>query len=129
MIAETGDWVKHHRGHLWTGLCLVLVGWSAYNLGILSGRNGGVPLQEAAAIQARAGIVSTTPTASTVTSGGVSSQHTDPRVVASKASTSKKYHFSWCPGALKIKPENQVWFPTAADAQAAGYSLAGNCTP
>ncbi len=51
----------------------------------------------------------------------------DQRVVASKTSSSKKYHYTWCAGAKQIKPENQLWFPTAAEAQGAGYSLAGNC--
>lgn len=80
-------------------------------------------------MQPRAGIVSQTPAASPGQGGGAATGHTDPRVVASKASSSKKYHFSWCPGAVKIKAENRVWFPTAAAAQAAGYSLAGTCTP
>ncbi len=51
----------------------------------------------------------------------------DQRVMASKVSTSKKYHYSWCAGAKQIKPENQLWFSTAASAQQAGYTLAGNC--
>ena len=129
MVSETGDWVKRHRGHLWTAFCLALVGWSAYNMGVISGRSGTLPLQEVPLIQARAGIVSQTSAPVPTGNRGVSPQHTDARVVVSKASSSKKYHFSWCPGAAKIKTENQVWFPTADAAQAAGYSLAGNCTP
>ncbi len=125
IIAKTGDWVKAHRNHLWTGLCLALIGWSAYNLGIAAGRSGGRTLQEMTAVQLRTGIVSQTP----VPKGGGVTERIDTRVVASKASSSKKYHYAWCPGAAKIKPENQVWFPTDADAQAAGYTLAGNCTP
>jgi hypothetical protein len=127
IIPKAGEWVKRHKDILWTGLCLMLVAWSAYNLGIMAGRNGSVPLQEAAAVHLRTGIVSQTPAPSSGGGGGAS--HDDPRVVVSKASSSKKYHYAWCPGAAKIKPENQLWFPTAADAQSAGYSLAGNCTP
>lgn len=51
----------------------------------------------------------------------------DLRVVVSKTSDSKKYHYSWCSGAKQIKPENQIWFATAQAAEAAGYTLAGNC--
>lgn len=51
----------------------------------------------------------------------------DQRVVVSKSSTSKKYHYSWCASGKRIKPENQLWFATAAAAEAAGYALAGNC--
>lgn len=52
----------------------------------------------------------------------------DMRVVVSKASDSKKYHYSWCSSWKKIKPENQVWFNSDKEAEAAGYTLAGNCT-
>ena len=50
----------------------------------------------------------------------------DFRVVVSKNGT--KYHFSWCPSALRIKPENQIWFNTEQEAIDTGYTLAGNCT-
>lgn len=50
----------------------------------------------------------------------------DTRVVASK--NSDKYHYSWCSGAKRIKPENQIWFNSAQEAEAKGYVLAGNCT-
>lgn len=45
--------------------------------------------------------------------------------VASK--TGSKYHHRSCPGAKQIKPENQVWFVTATEATAAGYTKAANC--
>ncbi len=54
-------------------------------------------------------------------------QPKDLRVVASKASSSKKYHFTWCPGAKQIKEANKLWFETDVAAQKAGYTLAGNC--
>ena len=40
--------------------------------------------------------------------------------IASK--NSNKYHWPWCSWAKKIKAENQIWFQTEAEAQAAGYS-------
>jgi len=39
---------------------------------------------------------------------------------------SNKYHWPWCAPAKNIKPENQVWFQSEAQAQAAGY-LPGSC--
>lgn len=51
----------------------------------------------------------------------------DTRVVVSKASTSKRYHYTWCPGAKKIKEENKIWFNSAQEAESRGYALAGNC--
>ena len=51
----------------------------------------------------------------------------DPRVVVSKKSKTKVYHHTWCSGAARIKEENKLWFETSIAAEAAGYSLAGNC--
>lgn len=35
---------------------------------------------------------------------------------------SNKYHWPWCAPAKNIKPENEVWFQSEAQARAAGYS-------
>lgn len=48
------------------------------------------------------------------------------RVVASVHSN--KYHYLSCPGASQINEENKIFFESAAAAQAAGLTLAGNCT-
>jgi len=45
--------------------------------------------------------------------------------IASK--TGSKYHRITCPGAKQIKPANAVYFASAAEAEAAGYSKALNC--
>ncbi len=45
--------------------------------------------------------------------------------VASKSGT--KYHHVSCSGAKQIKTENKIFFATAADAEASGYSRATNC--
>lgn len=46
------------------------------------------------------------------------------KFVASK--NGKVYHWPWCPWAEKIKPENQIWFNSEAEAQKAGYKRDGN---
>ena len=46
-------------------------------------------------------------------------------IVASKSGT--KYHYIWCPGAKQIKEENKLFFTSETEAEAMGYSLAGNC--
>ncbi len=46
--------------------------------------------------------------------------------VASKNGT--KYYAVGCGGASRIKPENQAWFATEADAKVAGYTPAANCS-
>ena len=58
---------------------------------------------------------------------GATSQPLDLRVVASKNSTSKLYHFLWCSGAQKIKESNKIYFSSDQEAQSRGYALAGNC--
>lgn len=50
------------------------------------------------------------------------------KVVASKNSKSKLYHFLWCSGAKRIKLENLIEFQSEAEAISRGYTLAGNCT-
>lgn len=40
---------------------------------------------------------------------------------------SDKYHYPWCPGAVRIKEENKVWFKSAKEARSAGYEPAKNC--
>lgn len=47
------------------------------------------------------------------------------KYVASKKGTA--YHYPWCPGALKIKEENKIWFQTKEEAEKLGYKPAGNC--
>lgn len=49
------------------------------------------------------------------------------QVVGSKNST--KYHYPHCSGAKLIKEANKVTFASPTAAEAAGYTLAGNCTP
>ncbi len=131
IIAKAGDFVKRRRNLLWQGFLLALIAWSAYNLGVLGARHGVKPAQEAALFQQRDSIVSQTAGPSTSSGQGsitkTSKDRSDPRVVASRTSKSKKYHHTWCPGYSQIKESNRLWFPTAAAAEAAGYSLAGNC--
>jgi len=45
--------------------------------------------------------------------------------VASK--NGKAYHYPWCPGALKIKDENKIWFGSREGAEKTGYKPAVNC--
>lgn len=131
ILTLIGEWIKRHREHLWTAAILIVTAWAAYNLGLIRGHAGTAPLQDAALFRAREGIVSqASPTASATKQGSSAPvvDHSDIRVLVSKTSTSKKYHHPWCPGAKQIKAANQVWFPSAVDAQAVGYTLAGNCT-
>ncbi|HEY4516458.1 MAG TPA: hypothetical protein VJG64_00780 [Candidatus Paceibacterota bacterium] len=46
-------------------------------------------------------------------------------IVASRAGS--VYYFPWCSAALKISPQNQVWFASEEAAQQAGYTAAKTC--
>ena len=46
-------------------------------------------------------------------------------VVASKSGT--VYHLPWCSGAVRMSPENKIFFKNIIDAQKAGYRAAKNC--
>ena len=48
-------------------------------------------------------------------------------VVVSK--NGSKYHYPHCAGAKQIKEENKIVFSTPVAAEAAGYTLAANCSP
>ncbi len=47
------------------------------------------------------------------------------KVVGNK--NSKIYHYEDCPGALKMKEENKVFFASILEAKNAGFRPAGNC--
>ena len=40
---------------------------------------------------------------------------------------SNKYHLPDCPGALRIKEENKIWFSSREEAEDLGYTPASNC--
>lgn len=40
---------------------------------------------------------------------------------------SDKYHAEYCTSAARIAETNRIWFDSEDEAQAAGYSRAGNC--
>ncbi|MHB1769771.1 MAG: hypothetical protein ACYCPH_01680 [Minisyncoccota bacterium] len=87
---------------------LVLASFLSFGLGYLAGKDAtaqgsGISLQTAPDIAAT----------------------TTEQVVASRNGT--KYYHPWCAGADRIAETNKVWFPTAASARSAGYTLSANC--
>jgi micrococcal nuclease len=42
---------------------------------------------------------------------------------------SNKYHYPSCEWAQKIKPENEIWFSSSADARSHGYVPCKVCNP
>ena len=116
--------VKHYQKDIFLGFCIVLISVIGFNLGRLNALNK-IPAKTAE----KANVYQNINAPSILNSiKSTPIQPQDLRVVASKASSTKKYHFTWCPGAKQIKETNKIWFENDIAAQKAGYTLAGNCT-
>lgn len=102
LSAMLGDWGVF--------VIVFLIALSSFGLGRLSGLEHVRPpvaiLQTAVGDKPRA-----------MTIGGL--------VVASRSGSA--YYFPWCAGALKILPQNQLWFTSEEKALRAGYVPAKNC--
>jgi hypothetical protein len=123
ILAKIISTVKSYQKDIFLGFCIVLISVISFNIGRINALHK-TPLKitgEASIYQATAG------TSLLNSSKQTPIQPKDPRVVASKASTTKKYHFTYCPGAKQIKETNKLWFDNEILAQQAGYTLAGNC--
>ena len=127
ILAKISNMVKNHQKDIFLGFCIVLISLIGFNLGRLNAPN---QTETKTTNQANINSIYPTKTVLNPTQNQVKvtpKQPKDPRVVVSKTSTSKKYHFTWCPGAKKIKEANKLWFENESLAQKAGYTLAGNC--
>ncbi len=123
ILAKIGQTVKNHQKDIFLGFCIVLISIISFNIGKINALH-----KKPIKITGQANIYQATAGTSSLNSiEPTPAQPKDLRVVASKASTTKKYHFTWCPGAKQIKEANKLWFENESLAQKAGYTLAGNC--
>ncbi len=131
MIAKLLDKIKSSQYHIFLAVCIVLISFISFNIGKIASREkGSIKITEGANIYQVANKQETIDQTGNSPSATpkATPKPLDMRVVVSRASDSKKYHYSWCSSWKKIKLENQVWYNTEAEAIAAGYTLAGNCT-
>ena len=63
----------------------------------------------------------------TPTNGASAASSGDGKIIGNK--NSKVYHLPGCASYSRVSEKNQVKFDTAAEAEKAGYRLAGNCSP
>lgn len=131
MFLKIINLVKAYQYHLFLLLCLSLVSFIGFNLGKINAlQKSPLKVRESGSLKIKdtdlkADIYSATTKQQQTTEN---SKKLDTRVVVSKASASKKYHYSWCASASKIKEENKLWFNSAEEAESVGYALAGNCS-
>ena len=102
-------------------LILILATSASFGLGVLAGKD----LGGEGAATAQAGISIGSSTLPTPLPGSPEAPVATGTYVASKNGT--KYYLPSCSGAGRIKDENRVWFQTADDALAAGYTPANAC--
>lgn len=129
MLSKFFQLIKSRQHELFLGSCIILVAVISYNLGqINSLKKTPISIEESGEWKVESGsqkadlfnsVNNNTPRST------LNPQKLDTRVVVSK--NSDKYHYSWCSGAKRIKPENQIWFTSTAEAESSGYVLAGNC--
>ena len=125
--------IKSYQYHLFLAICIGLISFISYNLGKIDAlektpiKIGDSAKFKTQNVNQKAEIFSATK--GQETSDQVAGKKLDTRVVVSKSSGSKKYHHTWCNTWKKIKLENQIWFSSDKEAEAAGYTLAGNCVP
>ena len=123
ILAKITQAVKKHQKNIFLGFCIFLISVIGFNLGRINAFNKTPPKTSEKATVYQAPVGTSAPNSPKQTPA----QPKDLRVVTSKASSSKKYHFTWCPGAKKIKETNKLWFANESLAQKSGYTLAGNC--
>ena len=127
IIAEFLTLIKTYQKDIFLGICMILVASIGYNLGASNAfrETSGESSTEAAIYQ---------PSGTDLPKRSISKPVPTPipspldlRVVVSKSSKNKVYHHTWCGGYKQIKESNRIWVDSAEAAEAAGYTLAGNC--
>lgn len=122
------NWIQDNQGDLYIAVLIFLVGLASFGLGRLSVIwPEKEPIRITKNLESRIeNIEDARPTDNAdIAPPNSKFQNSDGKYVASKNGTA--YHFPWCPGALRIKEENKIWFETKAEAEKAGYRPAANC--
>ncbi|MDP3697383.1 MAG: hypothetical protein Q8R55_05185 [Candidatus Taylorbacteria bacterium] len=128
MLPKLLDKIKSFQYHIFLAICIALISFISFNLGkISSNEKGSIKVTGDANIY-KAVTTEEVESINTAVTPTATPQPLDMRVVASKKSKSKLYHFAWCPGYKQIKEENKLWFNNEQEAVQTGYKLAGNCS-
>lgn len=122
MLSKILDFVKARDSELILAIAIVCITIISFNLGRASMREQGIDQDST-----RSPTSNLQKNSTAANSAVISLTPKDPTVVASKASSSKLYHFTYCSGAARITAKNKISFPNEEAAISAGYSLAGNC--
>lgn len=125
ILSKILNLIKCHQKDIFLGCCIVLIAVIGFSIGRINALRK-TPVK----IIGQANVYKATASIPVPDSQkSLPTRPKDLRVVASKASSTKKYHHTICSGAKRIKLENQIWFNSAKEAEKRGYVLAGNCNP
>ncbi|MBI3421280.1 MAG: hypothetical protein HY006_04390 [Candidatus Sungbacteria bacterium] len=122
-IEKVKNLCKEHSNDLFVALIIFLVGLAGFGLGRLSyllPEHQDISIEDPSADRETTSYNSDQEPRNSATSTGVQGKY-----IGSRSGTA--YHYPWCPGAVKIKESNKVWFATVQEAQERGYKPAGNC--
>ena len=136
MLEKVSNFIKSSQYHIFLAICIGLISFISFNLGkVASNEKGSLKITQDAniykAVSAEETDNALSPTSPSINSGPSAKTTPKPldlRVVVSKASDSRKYHYSWCGSWKRITAKNQLWFENEEAAIKAGYTLAGNCS-
>jgi len=106
---------------LYISLLIVFVGIASFGLGRMSVESGVEQVANTAGVT----IIQPEPTEKGLENTQTQANQLEIQLVASKSGA--RYHLLTCPGASQIKEENKVFFNSAIEAEAAGYTPAANC--
>lgn len=107
-----------------TAIIIILVGLLSFGLGKLSNSEKGesVRIEKVSIFE---NLVPSSNIRESLEASAAGFLTNEAEVVGSR--NSDKYHYPWCSGAKRISEANKVYFKTVEEAQAAGYTPAGNC--
>lgn len=127
MLSKFLQIIKSRQQIIFLGICIIFISIISYNLGRINAlQKTPIKITSGANIF-QATNIQTKDSRSNQSFQSTPKQPIDLRVIASKKSTTKKYHYLWCLGAKQIKEKNKLWFASAPEAELAGYTLADNC--
>lgn len=135
--AQVSTFVSSEKGkNMLTSALIILVGFASFGAGRLSTKNkdAGLTIEYPeplvsvvangeVALPAQAG---GEPFLSGTVKGASSKPSSNIKTYFASSRGSKYYHLG-CSGGKDLKPENKIYFSSAADAEAAGYELSSSC--
>ncbi len=107
---------------LFLSLIIILVASLSFGIGRLSVAGKREPIK----IEYNQELTTNNSQPTTNIASAITATQSNTTVITSKNGT--KYHYLNCPGAKQIKEENKIVFASPSLAEAAGYTLAANCS-